>query len=108
MVTLKLDWDDITFKTAARRMARIYEAHGVIPDLYKTQHGYHCYAQLTERLNPDNLFALRVLYQDDPMRIWLDKQRIEDGTDYDVLFQDDEWKVPIEKVAKELNRVSFV
>ena len=54
------------------------------------------------------MVALRVLYQDDPMRIWLDKQRIEDGTDYDVLFQDDEWKVPIEKVAKELNRVSFV
>lgn len=108
MVTLKLDWDDITFKTAASRMGRLYDGLGVVPDLYKTPHGYHCYCKLTDRINPDNLLAMRLLYWDDPCRVRLDRERIEAGTGWDVLFQDDEWRVPLERVAKALKRASFV
>tara|TARA_R100000963_G_C4575605_1_gene58700 strand:- start:225 stop:560 length:336 start_codon:yes stop_codon:yes gene_type:complete len=108
MVTIKLDWDNITLKTAGKRMAKIYDGLGVYPRLFKTQHGYHCYVKTTKRINPDEMFVVRAYYQDDPLRIMLDKVRLKQGMDYDVLFQDFEFEVSPEQVTQLVNRHSFI
>ena len=108
MVTIKLDWDRITLKTAGRRMWKMYDAFGTYPRLYRTPHGFHCYLKTTKRINPDDMFVIRAYYEDDPFRVMLDKKRMEQGMDWDVLFQDYEVEVPEEEVRKLVNRHSFI
>ena len=108
MVTIKLDWDEISLKTAGIRMGKMYDAFGKYPELYRTPHGFHCYLKVSKRINPDDMFLIRAYYQDDPLRVMLDRKRMEQGMDWDVLFQDYEEKVPEEVVRKLVNRYSFI
>ena len=70
---LSLDWDKIPRKVARARLAIVKNFFRGFPiETFKTKHGYHIIIH-DVRANSLELYLLRELFYDDPIRIKLDK-----------------------------------
>ena len=86
---ISLDLDEKPYVVAQNRAMWINHYYDVDVDVYKTGKGYHVESDLIPHrydITPERQLEIREHLGDDPLRIMLDRERMEKGWEWDVLF----------------------
>ena len=86
---ISLDLDERPYVMAQNRARWINHYYDCDVDVYQTNKGYHVESHLIAHryaLSPQRQLEVREHLGDDPFRISMDRERIEKGLEWDVLF----------------------